>query len=127
MYKEHLLRLADECPTLTSIRVFLMISAMQKYDGPVTVTKAEIARRLKTSRQNVYKAIAWLESHDYLREISYNGLRAFALNPDVTVFGKDLASKTRLYRGEEGQIKRTPNRGPVRRKSLVFSDDEDLD
>ena len=93
MYRTPIEELAADAPTLSVMKVFLLLSTMQQYEGGITTTQKAIAEKLGISQVHTSKAFKWLRENGYIGEQKVNGIKQFLLNPNVTTCGKKRQAK----------------------------------
>lgn len=99
-YRAASLKIALECNSAVTFRVFhLLISMQENYeDKGVICTRKYIQDTLKISRKSVYNALSWLIQNDFLIETERVGCTEFLFNPSVVTIGREKDKRLRRWR-----------------------------
>ena len=92
-YRAPIKDLILEAPSFSVMKVFLLLSTMQPYEGGVKTTKQAIADELGASYGSIWSACKWLDKNGYITETKNNGQTMFLLNPNVTTCGTKRQAK----------------------------------
>lgn len=93
MYRNAIEELAVDAPNFAVVKIFMLLSSMQHYEGAITTTQKAIADRLGISQVHTSRAFKWLKENSYIGERRINGIRQFVLNPNVTTCGTKRQAK----------------------------------
>ena len=67
-------------PNLATLRIYLHLINLPKYDGGVYATKFAMCDKLQLSNPIVYSAFKWLKENNYITETRVKGQTKFLIN-----------------------------------------------
>ena len=72
--------IANTVPNLATLRIYLHLINLPKYDGGVYTTKFAMCEELQISNPIVYSAFKWLKEKNYIIETKVKGQTKFLIN-----------------------------------------------
>lgn len=98
MYPHSVENLLNNVPNFATLKVFLHLATMQKFEGEKIVIKRQaLADKVGINRMTLYKALKWLVENEYIQEVHEGGYNGFLLNPNVTFKGKGRGEAMRSF------------------------------
>lgn len=86
-YKKKIRQLINECPNLSTMKVYMWLASKQTLEALVMATPQGIIEATSMSRERVFSALKWLQDNDYIQKHQADGNIGWLLNPKVTVNG----------------------------------------
>ena len=80
MDTKELEKIANTVPNLATLRIYLHLINLPKYDGGVYTTKFAMCDELQLSNPVVYSAFKWLKEKKYITETKVKGQTKFIIN-----------------------------------------------
>ena len=80
MDTKELEKIANAVPNLATLRIYLHLINLPKYDGGVYTTKFAMCDELQLSNPVVYSAFKWLKEKNYITETKVKGQTKFLIN-----------------------------------------------
>lgn len=90
MYTERVQKLILECPSATTLKVFMLLSMGQQFEerGMITTKKA-VQEKLGITKPTCLAAFDWLKDRMIINESKINGCTEFMVNPAYVTVGRD--------------------------------------
>ena len=90
MYTEKVIKLITECPSASTLKVFMLLSMGQQFDdrGYITTKKA-VQEKLGITKPTCLEAFKWLKDNFIINECKIDGHTEFMVNPDYVTIGRD--------------------------------------
>lgn len=90
MYTEKVQQLILECPSATTLKVFMLLSIGQQFEerGVITTKKA-VQDKLGITKPTCLAAFDWLKERMIINESKVNGCTEFMVNPAYVTVGRD--------------------------------------
>ena len=112
MYTDKVQKLILDCPSATTLKVFMLLSMGQQFEerGMVTTKKA-VQEKLGITKPTCLAAFDWLKDRMIINESKINGCTEFMVNPAYVTVGRDKKKRERewLRRWAGGTITMLPN------------------
>lgn len=98
-YKRALRKFNQDCPNLSTYKVYMHLASKQTYQKFVLIAPVAIEKDLNMAHKTVFDALKWLQTQGYIQKCELDGNIAWLLNPNVTTQGaKTRYSKQELWR-----------------------------
>lgn len=98
MYTERVQKLILECPSATTLKVFMLLSMGQQFEerGMITTKKA-VQEKLGITKPTCLAAFDWLKDHMIINESKVNGCTEFMVNPAYVTVGRDKKKREKEW------------------------------
>lgn len=98
MYTERVQKLILECPSATTLKVFMLLSMGQQFEerGMVTTKKA-VQEKLGITKPTCLAAFDWLKDRMIINESKINGCTEFMVNPAYVTVGRDRKKRQKEW------------------------------
>lgn len=116
MYTEKVVKLITDCPSASTLKVFMLLSMGQQFEerGMITTKKA-IQDKLGIDKSTCLVAFKWLKEHFIINECKIDGHTEFMVNPEYVTIGRDKKKRQaewlRRWAGKTVQTIKSPKRG----------------
>lgn len=92
-YKKSLVRLVQEVPKLSIMKVYMRLCAYQTFQSQVMVSMNHVAKELDMTYKTVWHAFQWLLKYNYIKKVNVEGLTGWVINPNVSTCGRKAAKE----------------------------------
>lgn len=122
MYTEKITDFVISCPSASTVKVFLILAAGQKFEnhGMITTKKA-VQEKLGITKQTCLEAFKYLKERMIINECKIDGVTEFMVNPELVMVGNDKKARVAEWQRRWNSLGKVVNLAPPKKSKRGIS------